>query len=244
MALISARELLKAGLHFGHNTGRWNPKMGRYIWGKRNRVHIIDVRETIRGVIDAHYFLKRAAAEGGSFLFVGTKRQARDIVKREAVRCGQHYVVERWLGGTLTNYETVLRQVRRLEQIEEIEASGAVQTMAKKMLAVHRRKKRKLVRNLEGIRRMTTLPRALIVVDPLREAVPVIEANKLKIPVIAMADTDCDPDPIDIILPATDDAIRGLALLMGKLADAVIAGRAPRGGVPVVAGTKQADAGA
>ena len=164
--------------------------MKPYIYGKANHVHIIDLRRTIKGLVEAYHFLQKRAAQGRQFLFVGTKRQARDIVKHEAIRCGQHYVVERWLGGTLTNYETVLRQVKRLEQIEEIEASGAIQTMVKKMLAVHKRKKRKLLRNLEGIRRMTTLPRALIVVDPLREAVPVIEANKLKIPVIAMADTD------------------------------------------------------
>lgn len=244
MALVSARELLEAGLHFGHNSGRWNPKMNRYIWGKRNKVHIIDVRETIRGVIDAHYFLKKTASRGGTFLFVGTKRQARDIVKREAVRCGQHYVVERWLGGTLTNYETVLRQVKRLEELEAIDASGTIETMSKKMLAVHKRKKRKLVRNLEGIRRMTTLPRGVIVVDPMREAVPVIEANKLMIPVIAMVDTDCDPDPVDIVIPANDDAIRGIELMVSKLADAIIEGRASRGGVPVEAAPGQARAGA
>ncbi len=242
--LISARELLAAGIHFGHNTGRWNPKMSPYIWGKRNRVHIIDVRRTLRGIIDAHYFLKRAASEGGTFLFVGTKRQARDIVRREAIRCGQHYVIERWLGGTLTNYTTVLKQVRRLEEIEAIERSKDIGAMSKKMLAVHKRKKRKLLRNLEGIRRMTELPRAVIVVDPGREQVPVIEASKLKIPVIAMVDTDCDPDPIDIIIPANDDAIRGIELITSKLADAIIEGRGPRVGTRVEPAPQQASANA
>lgn len=229
MARISARDLIEAGVHFGHQAGRWDPKMAKYIFGKRNRMHIIDVRQTVRGLIEATHFLRQLAAAGGRILFVGTKRQAKEAVRREAERTGMFHANERWLGGTLTNLGTVLRQTRRLDDIEQKERDGALARMNKKMVASFMREKRKLLRNLLGIRRMKSLPSVLVVVDPRREKIAVTEAHKLKIPVIAIIDTDSDPDPIDIPIPANDDAIRSVDLILSYLGEAVLEGRRPGG---------------
>ena len=236
MGLVSGRDLIRAGCHFGHQASRWNPKMSRYIWGKRNRIHVIDIRETIRGIIEAFHFLRAAAAGGGKFLFVGTKRQAKDAVRREAIRTGMYFVSERWLGGALTNLPSVRMQVGRLKDLERIETDGTLGTYSKKMVASFNRQKRKIVRNLDGIRNMEGLPTGLIVVDPRRERIAVEEAFKLRIPIVAILDTDCDPDPIDIPIPANDDAIRSIDLVLGYLARSVIEGRLA-GGYPV---TKEA----
>lgn len=233
--IISARNLLKTGAHFGHRVSRWNPKMARYIFTKRNRVHIIDLRETIKGFVDAFHFLKRMASEGRKVLFVGTKRQAKDIVLFEAARCGMYHVTERWLGGTLTNLDTIRKQIERLKSLERSEEDGTIKNFTKKELSRFRREKRRITRNLDGIRDMNRLPSALVVVDPGREHIAVEEARKLGIPVIALIDTDCDPDPVDIPIPANDDAIQGIKLIVSKLADAVAEGRGAvtTGAVPV-----------
>jgi len=238
--LISAKNLLKTGAHFGHRISRWNPKMSRYIFTKRNRVHIIDLRETIKGFIDAYHFLKRVAGEGKRVLFVGTKRQSKSIVLGEAARCGMYHVTERWLGGTLTNLDTIRKQIERLKSLEKAEEDGTVNNFTKKELSRFRREKRRITRNLDGIREMNRLPAALVVIDPGREHIAVEEARKLGIPVIALIDTDADPDPIDIPIPCNDDAIQGIKLIVSRLADAALEGRgshtAGGGGVPVKKG--------
>ena len=232
MPIVTARELIAAGVHFGHQTSRWNPKMGRYIWGKRNKIHVFDIRETIKGIIEAVYFLRAAAAGGGRFLFIGTKRQAKDIVRREGKRTGMPFVAERWLGGTLTNLAAIRSQVKRIDELERIESSGEINAYNKKMISAHNREKRKLNRNLEGIRGLDRLPTAVVVIDPNKEAIAVAEAYKLRIPIIAVIDTDCDPDPIDIPIPANDDAMRSLDAVMAVLGKAVIEGRLA-GGLPI-----------
>ena len=232
MALVSARDLIAAGCHFGHQVSRWNPKMARYIWGKRNKMHVVDIRETIRGIVEAFHFLRAAAATGGKFLFVGTKRQAKEAVRKEAARTGMHFVAERWLGGTLTNLGSIRTQVNHLKELEQIETDGTLATYSKKMIASFNRQKRKIVRNLEGIRNMEALPTALIVVDPRRERISIEEAFKLRIPIVAMLDTDCDPDPIDVPVPANDDAIRSIELVLEVLGRSIIEGRLA-GGYPV-----------
>ena len=232
MPIVTARELIAAGVHFGHQTSRWNPKMGRYIWGKRNRIHVFDIRETIKGIIEAVYFLRAAASGGGRFLFIGTKRQAKDIVRREGLRTGMPFVAERWLGGTLTNLVAIRSQVKRIDELERIESSGEINAYNKKMVSKHNREKRKLHRNLEGIRGLDRLPTAVVVVDPQKETIAVAEAFKLRIPIIAIIDTDCDPDPIDIPIPANDDAMRALDAVMIVLGKAVIEGRLA-GGLPI-----------
>lgn len=232
MPIVTARDLIAAGVHFGHQSNNWNPKMARYIWGKRNKLHIIDIRETIRGLVEAVHFLRAAAAGGGRVLFVGTKRQAKDGIKREGVRTGMPYVAERWLGGTLTNLAAIRGQVSRLKEIERIERAGELATYNKKMISAFNRHKRKLLRNLDGIRTLDALPNALIAVDPRRENIAVTEAFKLRIPIIAVIDTDCEPDPIDIPIPGNDDAIRSVEFLLGILGRSVIEGRLA-GGLPI-----------
>ena len=232
MGLVSARDLIAAGCHFGHQSSRWNPKMARYIWGKRNKLHVIDIRETIRGIVEAFHFLRAAAAGGGKFLFVGTKRQAKEAVRNEALRTGMYFVSERWLGGALTNLPSIRTQVSHLKELERFETDGTLETYTKKMIASFNREKRKIVRNLDGIRNMEGLPTSLIVVDPRRERIAVEEAFKLRIPIIAILDTDCDPDPIDIPIPANDDAIRAIEVIIGYLGRSIIEGRLA-GGYPV-----------
>ncbi len=225
MAIVTLRELLDAGVHYGHRTSRRNPKMDRYIFGKRNAIHIIDLRETIRGLIKATRFLMRIAEDGKQVLLVGTKRQAVDVIKDYAGRAQMPYVNHRWLGGTLTNFRTIRSRLGRLEELEALEETGEINNYSKKMIATLEREKRKIKENLEGIRTMNRLPGAVIVIDPRREKTAVYEASKLRIPVISLIDTDSDPTLIDIPIPGNDDAIRSIQLMIDKLTNACVAGR-------------------
>ncbi len=221
MASDLVRNLINAGVHFGHRTSRWNPKMKPYIMGRKNQIHIIDIRETVKGIIRASKFLAQVVARGDDVLFVGTKRQARQAILDAAQRVGMHCVTERWLGGTLTNFRTIRQRLARLEELEAIEAEGMAEKYSKKMIATLTRQRRKIKRNLDGIRRMSKLPGALVIVDVRREHIAAREARKLGIPVVGIIDTDSDPDEVDIAIPANDDAIRAVALVIGALADAV-----------------------
>ena len=225
MPIITANELLKAGAHFGHRVSRWNPKMEPYIYGKRNKIHIINLRETIRGLVEAAAFLRKTVREGRQVLVVGTKRQAAAVVEREATRATMPYVSQRWLGGTLTNLGTIRSRIKYLEELESAEKTGLVEDYSRKELSYHRREKRKVLRNLAGIRSMVGMPGALLVVDPRREAIAVKEAERCGVPIVAILDTDCDPTPITIPIPANDDAIRSVEVLLVKLAEAVIQGK-------------------
>ncbi len=226
MSIVSIKELVAAGMHFGHRVSRWNPKMKPYIFGKRNLIHIVDLKETIKGLIRGSRFLANVAARGEDILFVGTKRQARIGVEAAAKRAGMPYVTERWLGGTLTNFRTITSRVRRLEEIEELETSGKMKYHSKKMIATLNREKDKMLTNLSGIRNMKKLPGVLVVVDPSYEDIAVAEARKLGIPVVALTDTDSDPDLVDIVIPGNDDAIRSIQLFVKRMADAVLEGKA------------------
>lgn len=225
MSIVSVQELIDAGFHFGHRTSRWNPKMKPYIYGKRNLIHIINLRETVRGLVIAQKFLTNLAQTNKDILFVGTKWQARDIVIREAQRSGMHYVSERWLGGTLTNFDTIRKRLERLDELESMEQTGAINQFSKKAISSLNRERKKILSNLEGIRKMTSLPSALIIVDPKHEHNAVSEARKLGIPTVCLADTDCDPDMIDVCVPGNDDAIRSINLFLTKTADAILVGK-------------------
>ncbi len=224
--VATLKELVDAGFHFGHRVSRWNPKMKPYIYGKRNLIHIIDLRESIRGLIIAKKFLAKLCAQGRDVLFVGTKAQARAAVEREALRCGMHFVNERWLGGTLTNFSTIRRRLERWTELERMEADGTFQQESKKIQATLIREKRKLETDMRGIRNLSRLPGALVIIDPKREKIAVAEARKLEIPTIALADSDCDPDRVDILIPGNDDAIRAIEIVCNRLADSVAEGRA------------------
>jgi small subunit ribosomal protein S2 len=221
LAIVSIKELLEAGVHYGHRTSRWNPKMERYIFGKRNAIHIIDLRETVRGLVRAVRFLRTVRGRGESVLLVGTKRQAAPVVQSEAVRLGLPYVTNRWLGGTLTNFGTIRQRLRRLEELEGMEKSGQMQLFSKKMISTLQREKRRIQSNLEGVRTMNRLPGALVVFDPRREHNAVHEANILGIPIVALLDTDSDPDLIDIPIPGNDDALRSIQLAVTVLGRAL-----------------------
>ncbi|MEM7483443.1 MAG: 30S ribosomal protein S2 [Acidobacteriota bacterium] len=223
MVQVSMRELLEAGVHFGHQTRRWNPKMKRYIFGKRGGIYIIDLQKTLGLVDDAVEFVRALAANGKRILFVGTKRQAQEVVAEEARRCGEFFVTHRWLGGTLTNFKTIRGSIDQLHEIEARLADEASGMTKKERLRLERERDR-MSRNLDGIRDMKRVPDALFVVDPKREAIAIAEANKLGIPVIAIVDTNCDPELVDFIIPGNDDAIRSIRLFSSKMADAVIAG--------------------
>ncbi len=225
MAVISMKQLLEAGVHFGHQTRRWNPKMAKYIFTERNGIYIIDLQKTVHKVDEAYQFMKSVAAEGKSVLFVGTKKQAQDSIKEEAERCGQFYVNERWLGGMLTNFKTIQSRINYLRDLERMEADGTFEVLPKKEVAMLKGKKEKLERFLGGIKDMNKLPGAMFVVDPRKERIAVAEARLLKIPIVAIVDTNCDPDEIDYVIPGNDDAIRAVKLLSAKMADAVIEGR-------------------
>ena len=229
MAIELVKELVDAGVHFGHRASRWNPKMKPYIFGKRSLIHIIDVKETLRGILLAKKFLARTVAGGKDVLFVGTKRQARKAVEENALRVGMHYVNDRWLGGTLTNFHEIRKRVSRLDELEQMEADGLLDQYSKKEGASLRREMRKIRRNLGGIRRMTRLPGALIVVDQRREIIAVREANKIHIPIVCLLDTDSDPDVVDIPIPGNDDAMRAIELIMRQLANAAAEGVNARG---------------
>jgi len=258
VAIVQVKDLIEAGVHFGHRASRWNPKMRPYIYGKRNLIHIIDLRETVRGLLRAYRYLAKVASSGSLVLFVGTKRQAKEAVEREAARCGMPYVSERWLGGTLTNYRTIRDRLKRLQELEalwlpagenpakmdmpsymrnmlnpagKLELSHAPETAeirgySKKMVATLNRELTKIQRNLSGIREMNRLPDAMVVVDPRREHIAVKEAQRMGVATVALIDTDSDPDVVDLPIPGNDDSIRSIELVLAKLADAVLEGRA------------------
>ncbi|MEM6393577.1 MAG: 30S ribosomal protein S2 [Planctomycetota bacterium] len=222
------KDLVDAGIHFGHRSNAWNPKMAPYIFGKRNKIHIIDVKETIKGLLLARKYLTKTVAEGKDVLFVGTKRQARGTIEAHSRDCGMHYCTERWLGGTLTNFATIRQRLKRLEELEALEASGEIENYSKKMESTLNREKAKILRNLEGIRAMTKLPGVMVVVDVAHEHNAVKEARKLGIPVVALLDTDSDPDFVDIPIPGNDDAMRAIDLVVGALAAACNEGKSAR----------------
>jgi small subunit ribosomal protein S2 len=229
---ISARELLASGVHYGHRVSKWNPKMRPFIHAKRSLIHIIDVRETIKGLVKAWHFLQKLAARGELILFVGTKRQAGAVMKTEASRCGMPYVSERWLGGTLTNYDTIRNRLNRLKEIEQWEQDGTIHRYSKKEQSSIQREKRKLLRNLDGLRTMDRLPSCLVLVDPRHEAIAVAEAHKIGAASVALIDSDGDPEEIDIAIPGNDDSMKVVNIIVNKLADAVIEGKAHPVGVP------------
>ena len=224
-SIISMKQLLEAGVHFGHQTRRWNPKMAKYIFTERNGIYIIDLQKTVKKVDEAYNFIRETAQNGGSILFVGTKKQAQEAMREEAVRCNQYYVNERWLGGMMTNFKTIQKRVTRLRQLEKMEEDGTFDVLPKKEVLGLRHEMEKLNRNLGGIKEMKKLPAALFVVDPRKEHIAVLEARKLNIPIVATVDTNCDPDEVDYVIPANDDAIRAVRLLASKMADAVLEGR-------------------
>ena len=226
MAVINMKQLLEAGVHFGHQTRRWNPKMKPYIFGARNGIHIIDLQKTVRLIRIAYDFIVRTVADGYPLLFVGTKKQGRESVVEESERCGMFYVVNRWLGGTLTNFQTIKKSIARLKELEQMKEDGSINRYTKKEILKMDKELFKLERNLGGIKNMDELPGAVFVVDPKREKIAVREARKLGIPVIAIADSNCDPDDIDFIIPGNDDAIRAIRLICSKVADAAIEGHA------------------
>lgn len=258
MAIVQVKDLIEAGVHFGHRASRWNPKMRPYIYGKRNLIHIIDLRETVRGMLRASKYLSQLASKGSLVMFVGTKRQAKEIIEKEANRCGMPYVNERWLGGTLTNYRTIRDRLKRLQELEGLwlppgESPGKrdmitymrsmlnesgkldltksperalIRGYSKKMVATLNRELSKIRRNLDGIRDMNRMPDAIIVVDPKREHIAVREAQRVGIPTVALIDTDSDPDTVDLPIPGNDDSIRSIELMLSKLADAMIEGKA------------------
>ena len=224
MSHITMKQLLEAGVHFGHQTRRWNPKMKPFIFGERNGIHIIDLQQTLHYFEIAYEFVVNLVAQGGKILFVGTKKQAQETVKEEAERCGMYYVVNRWLGGTLTNFRTIRQSVEKLKKLETWFEDGTIERFTKKERLRLERLKNKLEKNLAGIKNMETLPQALYIVDPVHEEIAVREARKLGIPIIAIVDTNCDPDLIDYIIPGNDDAIRAIKLITSKIADACLEG--------------------
>ncbi|WP_067931368.1 30S ribosomal protein S2 [Alicyclobacillus kakegawensis] len=224
MAIISMKQLLEAGVHFGHQTRRWNPKMAKYIFTERNGIYIIDLQKTVRKVEEAYHFVRDLSAQGNKILFVGTKKQAQEAVREEAERCGMYYVNHRWLGGTLTNFKTIQKRIARLLEIERMEAEGTFELLPKKEVILLRKEQERLEKFLGGIKGMTELPAAMFVIDPRKERIAVSEGRKLGIPIVAIVDTNCDPDEIDYVIPGNDDAIRAVRLLTSKMADAVLEG--------------------
>ncbi|MGN0806979.1 MAG: 30S ribosomal protein S2 [Candidatus Coproplasma sp.] len=222
MAVITMKQLLEAGVHFGHQTRKWNPKMGKYIYAARNDIHIIDLQLTVGLVEEAYKFVCETVKSGKSVLFVGTKKQAQDAIKEEAERCGQYYVNSRWLGGTLTNYKTIRSRIERMTKLEKMEESGEFDLLPKKEVAKLKEELTKLQTNLGGIRDMKSMPGVMFVVDPHNEKNAIAEARKLNIPIVAITDTNCDPDLIDYVIPGNDDAIRAVKLITGVIANAVI----------------------
>ena len=222
MSVISMKQLLEAGVHFGHQTRRWNPKMKPYIYTERNGIYIIDLQQTVGMIDNAYRSVADIVAEGGTILFVGTKKQAQDAVSQEAQRCGMYYVNERWLGGMLTNFKTIQSRIARLKQIETMEADGTFDVLPKKEVIALKKEQEKLEKNLGGIKEMRRLPSAIFVVDPKKEHICVQEAHTLGIPLIGICDTNCDPEELDYVIPGNDDAIRAVKLIVSKMADAVI----------------------
>lgn len=225
MSVITMKQLLEAGVHFGHQTRRWNPKMGTYIYMERNGIYIIDLQQTVKKFDEAYNFIKSIAAEGKGILFVGTKKQAQETIKEEALRCGMFYVNQRWLGGMLTNFKTIKKRVYRLKELEKMEEKGMFEVLTKKEVARLKNEMERLERFLGGIKDMDKLPGAVFVVDPRKEKIAVAEARKLNIPVVSIVDTNCDPDEVDYVIPGNDDAIRAVKLITSKIADAVLEGK-------------------
>lgn len=225
MAVISMKQLLEAGVHFGHQTRRWNPKMKPFIFTERNGIYIIDLQKTVKMIDTAYDYMKDVAAKGGVVLFVGTKKQAQDSVEEEAVRAGQYYVNHRWLGGTLTNWKTIQSRIARLKELKKMSEDGTFDVLPKKEVSVLTKQREKLERFLGGIEDMPRIPDVLYIVDPHKEQIAVKEAQKLHIPIVAMVDTNTDPDDVDVIIPSNDDAIRAVRLITAKMADAVIEGK-------------------
>ena len=222
MSVISMKQLLEAGVHFGHQTRRWNPKMAEYIYTERNGIYIIDLQKSVGKVDEAYNAVKDIVANGGSILFVGTKKQAQDSIKTEAERCGMYYVNERWLGGMLTNFKTIQTRIKRLKEIETMSEDGTFDVLPKKEVILIKKEWDKLEKNLGGIKDMKKLPDAIFVVDPKKERICIQEAHTLGIPLIGIADTNCDPEELDYVIPGNDDAIRAVKLIVSKMADAVI----------------------
>ncbi|NLW90868.1 MAG: 30S ribosomal protein S2 [Syntrophomonadaceae bacterium] len=225
MSVITMKQLLEAGVHFGHQTRRWNPKMAQYIYMERNGIYIIDLQQTVKKFDDAYEFVKSVATEGKGVLFVGTKKQAQETIKDEALRSEMYFVNQRWLGGMLTNFKTIRKRVFRLKELEKMEQDGAFEVLSKKEVARLMNERERLERFLGGIKNMDKLPGAVFVVDPRKEKIAVAEARKLNIPVVAIVDTNCDPDEIDYVIPGNDDAIRAVKLISAKIADAVLEGK-------------------
>jgi small subunit ribosomal protein S2 len=222
MSVISMKQLLEAGVHFGHQTRRWNPKMKKYIFTERNGIYIIDLQKTVKKVDEAYNYVKELAGNGGTVLFVGTKKQAQDSVRDEAARSGMYFVNQRWLGGTLTNFETIQKRITRLKNIERMSEDGTFEVLPKKEVVQLKKEQERLEKFLGGIKDMKRLPDALFIIDPRKERIAVAEARKLNIPIVGIVDTNCDPDEIDVVIPANDDAIRAVKLLTAKMADAII----------------------
>lgn len=224
MSVITMKQLLEGGVHFGHQTRRWNPKMAPYIFTERNGIYIIDLQQTVKKIEDAYEYIRSVAEAHGKILFVGTKKQAQDSIREEAERCGMYYVNNRWLGGTLTNYQTIRRRIARLKELRQMEEDGTFDALPKKEVASLRLEMSKLEKNLGGISEMPGLPQCMFVVDPKKEHIAVQEARRLNIPIVGIVDTNCDPEEVDYVIPGNDDAIRAIKLITGKMADAVIEG--------------------
>ncbi len=225
MSVVSMKQLLEAGVHFGHQTRRWNPKMAPYIYTERNGIYIIDLQKTVKKLEEAYNFVRDTAANGGNILFVGTKKQAQDAIKEEAARCGGYYVNARWLGGMLTNFRTMRTRIDRLAQLRKMEEDGTFAMLPKKEVIKHQGEIEKLEKYLGGVKEMKKIPAALFIVDPRKERNAIAEARKLNIPIVAIVDTNCDPDEIDYVIPGNDDAIRAIRLIAAAMASAVIEGR-------------------
>ena len=225
MSVISIKQLLEAGVHFGHHTRRWNPKMAEYIFTERNGIYIIDLQKTVKKFEEAYAFIRDLSAQGGTVLFVGTKKQAAEAIKEEATRCGMYYVNVRWPGGMMTNFKTITRSIGRLHSLGKMQEDGTFDMLTKKEVAAFQKEMFDLERNLGGIKTMERLPDAVFIVDPKKERIAVLEAKKLGIPVVAIVDTNCDPDDADYVIPGNDDAIRAIKLITSVIADAVIEGR-------------------
>ncbi len=237
MAVISMKQLLEAGVHFGHQTRRWNPKMARYIFTERNGIYIIDLQKTVKKVEEAYNYMRDIAADGGKILFVGTKKQAQESVKDEAVRAGQYYINQRWLGGTLTNFDTIRKRIKRLKDLEKMQEDGTFDVLPKKEVILLKKEMDRLEKFLGGIKDMNGLPDVLFVIDPRKERIAIAEARKLNIPIVAIVDTNCDPDEVDVVIPGNDDAIRAVKLLTSKMADAVV--EANQGGAEEVSSEEE-----
>ena len=232
MSVIAMKQLLEAGVHFGHQTRRWNPKMAEYIFTERNGIYIIDLQKTVKKIEEAYDFIRSVAADGGEILFVGTKKQAQETIKEEAVRVGMHYVDARWLGGMLTNFKTIKKRIERLSQLHKMEEDGTFDLLPKKEVIGLRAEMEKLEKYLGGIKEMKKAPAAIFIVDPRKERIAIAEAKKLNIPIVAIVDTNCDPEDVDYVIPGNDDAIRAVKLVVSTIANAVVEGREGKAEAP------------